>query len=301
MSSKNKFGHPYFLILALTISGVICFFFPNIAGTTETKSQPTDYADFLSKLIYSNLSDTPVYGYRIAKAYPHDPNAFTQGLVFDKGLVYESTGLYGRSSVRKVELETGEVQKVVYLPPRYFGEGLALWHEKLIQLTWKSGVGFLYDKNDLLNLMDFQYSPEGWGITQDGTYLITSDGTPTLRFRQADTFSEVKRLNVQDSRVAIGYLNELEFIKGEIYANVWTTDYIARISPRTGDVLGWVDLSNLKSTVDSGRRTGVLNGIAYDPSEGRLFVTGKLWPKVFEIELIPIRQKRGVVTNRGLK
>jgi len=287
MHSMKKYGLICLLILTLTISGAVYLLYHKTTEANDTKSQTSGYADFLSKLIDSDLSDIPVYGYRIAKVYPHDPNAFTQGLVFDNGFIYESTGLHGRSSVRKVLMETGKVQNVHYLPSRYFGEGLTLWREKLIQLTWRSGVAFVYDKTNLHRLMDFKYHGEGWGITQDGTFLITSDGTPTLRFWEPETFAEVKHIKVHHSGVAITHLNELEFIKGEIYANVWKTDYIAIISPKTGEVVGWIDLANLLNNGASRGGPDVLNGIAYDPSQDRLFVTGKLWPKLFQIQLIP--------------
>ena len=171
MHSMKKPGFICLLILTLTISGAVHLLYQKITEASDNKSQTATYAYFLSKLINSDPTDTPVYGYRIVKVYPHDPNAFTQGLVFDNGFFYESTGLHGRSSVRKVQPETGKVQNVHYLPSRYFGEGLTLWREKLIQLTWRSGVGFVYDKINLHRLMDFKYHGEGWGITQDGTFL----------------------------------------------------------------------------------------------------------------------------------
>jgi glutamine cyclotransferase len=287
MRPRKKSRFVCLLLPALTVSAAILFFAQKISKATDIASQPTSYSDFLSKLIHADLTTTPVYGYRVVKAYPHDPNAFTQGLVFDKGLLYESTGLRGRSSVRQVEMETGKIQNVTHLPSRYFGEGLTLWQEKLIQLTWQSGVGFIYDKRSLHKLGGFKYHSEGWGITQNKAFFIVSDGTPTLRFWDPETFAEVKRIKVHHHGVAISYLNELEFIEGEIYANVWKTDYIARISPETGEVVGWIDLKNLLSPAGSAARLDVLNGIAYDPLQDRLFVTGKLWPKLFEIELTP--------------
>jgi len=295
MFTNKKSRFIRLLIPALTISAAILFFSQKIGEATDAKSQPASYADFLSTLIHPGLTDTPVYGYRVVKTYPHDPNAFTQGLVFDQGLLYESTGLRGRSSVRQVELETGRVQNVVHLPPRYFGEGLTLWQDKLIQLTWQSGLGFVYDRRNFRKLGEFKYRPEGWGITHNGTFFIVSDGTSTLRFWDPETFAEVKRIKVHHDGVAITQLNELEFVKGEIYANIWKTDYIARISPETGEVLGWVDLKNLLGPTGSTPRPDVLNGIAHDPSLDRLFVTGKLWPTLFEIQLIPM--KRGNTDN----
>jgi glutamine cyclotransferase len=292
MDTVKRYSLTRLLVLVLTISAALLFFSQKISEAADAKSQPASYADFLSTLVYSGLTDTPVYGYRVVKVFPHDPKAFTQGLVFDQGLLYESTGLRGRSSLRQVELATGKVQKLLRLLPRYFGEGLTLWRGKLIQLTWESGVGFVYDRRDFRKLKEFKFRPEGWGITHNGDFLIVSDGTPTLRFWDPETFAEVKRIRVHHHGVAISQLNELEFVKGEIYANIWRTDYIARISPETGEVLGWVDLKNLLGPAASTPRPDVLNGIAHDPSRDRLFVTGKLWPTLFEIQLIPKKPER---------
>jgi glutamine cyclotransferase len=244
------------------------------------------YSDYVAKLIQAHSHDTPVYGYQVVNVYPHDSDAFTQGLIFDKGFLYESTGLRGKSTLRKVNLETGKALHISYLSSRYFGEGLTLWQEKLFQLTWKSGVAFVYNKKNFRQIMKFTYPTEGWGITQDGTFLIMSDGTATLRFLDPETFAEVRRIEVRNHEIPIFYLNELEHIKGEIYANVWQTDYIARISPETGQVVGWIDLTNLLSTSYRSQRTDVLNGIAFDASNDRIFVTGKRWPILVEILLI---------------
>ena len=228
---------------------------------------------------------TPVYGYNIVNTYVHDQNAFTQGLVFADGFLYEGTGIYGNSTVRKVELETGKVVKLYSLPDQFFGEGVTLWGDKLIQLTWRSKVGFVYDKDNLSLLTEFAYPTEGWGLTHDGTHLIMSDGTQTLYFLEPDTFKELGRLEVHDKDVPITNLNELEYIQGEIYANVWPTNRIARISPETGQVLGWLDLKGLLREEERSPRCGVLNGIAYDVKHDRLFITGKNWPKLFELVL----------------
>lgn len=227
----------------------------------------------------------PLYGYEIVRVYPHDPEAFTQGLVYEGGFLYESTGLHGRSSLRKVELETGQVVKIHRLPVEFFGEGLTIWRDRLIQLTWHERTGFVYDKETFRVLRTFTYATEGWGLTHDGRWLIRSDGTATLYFLDPETFHEVKRLEVRDRGRPVPFLNELEYIRGEIYANVWQTDCLVRISPRTGQVLGWVDLTGLLSAEDHARPVDVLNGIAYDAERDRLFVTGKLWPKLFEIRL----------------
>lgn len=226
-------------------------------------------------------------GYRIVHSFPHDPDAFTQGLAFFDGCFYESTGLNGRSSVRRVEPETGKVLQRLDLPHRYFGEGLTIWKDGIVQLTWKSRVGFVYDLKTFAERGRFSYETEGWGIAQDGSCLIMSDGTDVLRFLDPETFREIRRVAVRFSGKPVFQLNELEYVRGEILANVWGSDSIARISPRTGEVLGWVDLGGLRLALGPVRNVDVLNGIAYDDRRDRLFVTGKLWPRVFEIELLP--------------
>ena len=227
-----------------------------------------------------------VHSYRVVDSYPHDKNAYTQGLVVQDGVLYEGTGLHGRSTLRRVHLETGQVRQLYRLPYRYYGEGLTVHGDKLIQLTWKSRTGFVYDKSSFELLRTFTYPTEGWGITSDGKRLIMSDGTANLYFLDPETFEEIHRVEVHDGGSPVTRLNELEYIQGEILANVWRTDRIARISPETGRVTGWIDLEGLSRTYQRGR-DDVLNGIAYDAQTGRLFITGKLWPKLFEIEVIP--------------
>jgi glutamine cyclotransferase len=233
-----------------------------------------------------NPGTTPVYTYRIVREYPHDAEAYTQGLVFEGSILYEGTGLNGRSSLRRVELDTGEVLQIRALPDEYFGEGITLWGDHIIQLTWKSNVGFVYAKDTFEPVGKFSYPTEGWGLTHDGQRLIMSDGTPTLHFLDPDTFEEIGRIEVRDRDKPVVNLNELEYVQGEIYANVWQTDHIARIDPQTGRVVGWIDLTGLLSAEDRSQPVNVLNGIAYDVQADRLFVTGKLWPKLFEIELM---------------
>ena len=228
----------------------------------------------------------PVYTYNIVNTYLHDRNAFTQGLVFENGVLYEGTGRFGRSTLRRVELETGEVLQIHELPAQFFGEGITIYGSKVIQLTWQSNVGFVYDKNSFELLQEFNYSTEGWGITHDGKRLIMSDGTSTLHFLDPQTFEGIGQLGVFDNDGPVNRLNELEYVQGEIYANVWQTDRIARIAPGTGQVIGWIELGGLLSPEDHSESVSVLNGIAYDAENDRLFVTGKLWPKLFEIELI---------------
>jgi len=228
---------------------------------------------------------TPSYMYKIINTYPHDRAAFTQGLIFQNGFFYESTGLYGRSSLRKVELKTGMVLKKHSLPSQFFGEGITLLGTKIIQLTWKSKMGFLYNKENFAVLQTFHYATEGWGITNDGRRLIMSDGSSTLFFLDPETFKEVDKIDVRDQEgAAVEGINELEYIKGEIFANIWPSTRIARISLKTGRVTGWIDLAGI---VPLEKDADVLNGIAYDEKNDRLFVTGKLWPKVFEITISP--------------
>jgi glutamine cyclotransferase len=218
--------------------------------------------------------------------YPHDRSAFTEGLVFQDGVFFESTGLRGSSSLRRVALETGEVLQFRALSIQFFGEGIALFGQKIVQLTWQSHTGFVYDKDSFELLSTFGYPTEGWGLTQDGRRLIMSDGTATLHFLDPESLTEIGKIDVHDDHVPVVNLNELEYVEGEVYANVWQTDWIARIDPHTGRVTGWIDLTGLLSAEDQNPAVDVLNGIAYDAENDRLFVTGKLWPKVFEIQLI---------------
>ena len=234
----------------------------------------------------TSTASVPQYTYKIVKVYPHDPGAYTQGLVYKDGVFYEGTGLNGRSSLRKVRLESGEVLQRVDLPPEFFGEGIALLEGKIFQLTWKGGTGFIYDARDFHLLRKFSYPGEGWGLTTDGRLLYMSDGTPEIRVLNPESLKEVRRIKVHDGTSPIAELNELEFINGEIFANIWQTDRIARISPHTGKVMGWIDLSGILSPMYRRTTDAVLNGIAYDARGKRLFVTGKLWPNVFEITLV---------------
>jgi glutamine cyclotransferase len=235
-------------------------------------------------------SGLPVYTYKIINSYPHDPGAFTQGLVFEDGVLYESTGLEGESTLRMVDLETGEVLKVHRLAGDIFGEGITVFGDRIIQLTYTSRTGFVYDKASFKLLREFSYPTQGWGITHDGTHLIMSDGTNVLHFLNPDSLEETSAIQVQARGIPVDGLNELEYVKGEIFANVRPTSRIARISASTGEVTGWIDLELLVRSEDPAGKWGVLNGIAYDKINDRLFVTGKLWPKVFEIRLIPLRR-----------
>ncbi len=230
----------------------------------------------------------PVNGYRVVNIFPHDPTAFTQGLVYEDGIFYEGTGLRGQSTLRKVEPATGQVLQGIRLPYQYFGEGIALLGDRLYQLTWQENTGFIYDKDTFELLDDWSYPGEGWGLTTDGQRLIMSDGSNDLRFLDPATLQELGRVAVLDgSGQPVVRLNELEWVEGEVWANVWQTDLIARIDPASGRLLGWIDLAGLLSEEDrAAQRVDVLNGIAYDAATGRVFVTGKWWPKLFEIELL---------------
>jgi glutamine cyclotransferase len=232
-------------------------------------------------------SKTPAeYTFKVIHVFPHDPNAFTQGLAYSNGFLYESTGLNGRSSIRKVRLETGEVVQRVDLAPEFFGEGLALLKNEVLQLTWKSQTGFVYAIGDFHLLRRFAYSGEGWGLAANEHEVVMSDGSAELRVLDPATLAERRRISVHDGDNPITELNELEFVDGEIYANVWQADRIARISLRTGQVTGWIDLTGILSSMYRREPNAVLNGIAYDPDHKRLFVTGKLWPSLFEITVI---------------
>jgi glutamine cyclotransferase len=225
-------------------------------------------------------------GFEVVHTYPHDANAFTQGLVYIDGHLYESTGLRGKSSLRMVDLATGNVLQKHDLPAEYFGEGLTDWGSTLIQLTWTSHLAFVYDRFSFKVQRTLSYDGEGWGLARDATHLILSDGTPYLRFLDPNSFRVTRKLHVTDE-AGRGFenLNELEFIHGEIYANIWQTDEIVRISPQTGKVTGRIDLSGIIDKRELHGEGAVLNGIAYDPATNRLFVTGKLWPKLFEIKI----------------
>lgn len=228
----------------------------------------------------------PVYGYEIVHTYPHDPGAFTEGLFYLNGFLYESTGLEGQSSIRKVRLETGEVLQKYDVPSEYFGEGIVNWKNHLVGLTWKSHVGFVYDLKSFKPQRRFAYEGEGWALTQNGEQILMSDGTPDIRLLNPQTLLQTGRIQVTLEGKPVANLNELEWVRGELYANVWQTNWILRIDPRDGRVVGAIDLSGLLKAADVVKgQTDVLNGIAYDAGGDRLFVTGKKWPKLFEIRL----------------
>lgn len=235
----------------------------------------------------------PVYGYRVVHSYPHDPQAYTEGLLYLDGHLYESTGQVGSSSVRKVELETGKVLQSAPTPWPDYGEGIAVWKNRLIQLTWKNQEGFIYDLATLKPLARFPYVGEGWALTSDGRQLYMSDGTPVIRILDPDTLKQTGQIDVTADGQPLQNINELEWVKGQIYANVWLTTRIARIDPASGKVTGWIELAGLvpKPQQLADPTNDVLNGIAWDAQHDRLFVTGKCWPKLYEIRLVA--PKRG--------
>ncbi len=228
----------------------------------------------------------PTYGYQIVKTYPHDRKAFCQGLAIEGDVLYEGTGRYGRSTLRRIDLNSGKILKSIRLNSKYFGEGISVWGDSVVQLTWKSQFGFIFDKQTLKYRGSFRYTGEGWGVTYDEQHVILSDGSATLRLLDPKTYRVVKQLTVHDRGVRVDKLNELEYVEGEIFANVWDSDLVMRISPETGQVVGRIDLSGLLTSRERRGAEAVLNGIAYDPQKKRLFVTGKFWPKLFEIRLI---------------
>jgi glutamine cyclotransferase len=234
---------------------------------------------------YADSHMTPVYGYQIVNTFPHDPSAFTQGLEYRGGFLYEGTGLHGQSKLQKEELSTGRVLTQVALPKQFFGEGITVENGRIIQLTWQSHEGFLYDQATFRMLRSFSYPGEGWGLANDGQFVYMSDGTAQIRVLDQQSLTEIRRFTVHDGERKVEQLNELECVRGELYANVWNTDQIVRILLRDGRVVGWIDLAGLLPARDRTQNVDVLNGIAYDAMGDRLFVTGKLWPKLFEIKL----------------
>lgn len=258
------------LILALSVAGLQC-------NAGANSGPPTN--------------NTPAvvakHGYEVVHAYPHDTGAFTQGLVFVDGKLYEGTGQEGRSSLREVELQSGRVLKKVDVPMPFFGEGITLLNGKIYQLTWQHQIGFIYNAQTLEKTGQFNYTGQGWGITNDGHSLIISDGSNRLRFLDPDSFRVTKTIAVSDGSSPIDQLNELEYVNGEIYANIWHDQRIVTIDPKNGRVTGWIDLNGLLQPGAVTDEEAVLNGIAYDQASGRLFVTGKLWPQLFEIKIKP--------------
>jgi glutamine cyclotransferase len=231
----------------------------------------------------------PVEGYKVVATYPHSTSSYTEGFFYLDGLFYEGTGMVGRSAVMAIDPATGSVRQRHDLPPPYFGEGIVDWGPYIYEWTWESHVCFVYDRFSMRTVKQFSYTGEGWGMTRTQTELITSDGTATLRFRDPKTFKETRHIVVTDEGKKVELLNEVEFIHGEIFANVWHTDRIARISPKDGHVIAWIDFAGLLPASEMVDAESVLNGIAYDAAHDRIFVTGKQWPKIFEIKVVPQR------------
>lgn len=260
------------VVLALALSGFQCQTGVN-SGLPPKKPEPPPNVPAAK------------YGYQIVNMWPHDSNAFTQGLILSDGKLLESTGQEGFSSLRRIDLETGKILKKVDVPVPYFAEGITLLNGKIYQLTWQHQLGFIYDAQSLERLGEFKYTGEGWGLTTDGKSLILSDGTTRLRFLDPSDFHVVRTITVHDGQTPVNELNELEFVQGEIYANVWHDNRIATIDPQSGRVTAWIDLNGMMPEGELQDPEAVLNGIAYDQVNNRLYVTGKLWPRVFEIRV----------------
>jgi glutamine cyclotransferase len=258
---------------------------PQTSRGTNTKPQGKASSAAPQPCSPASNQSIPVYTFEVVNTWPHDIKAFTQGLVFHQGFLYESTGHHGQSTLRQVELRTGKVTKQFDVSSSYFAEGMTIFQDKIYQLTWTEHKAFVYDLKSFHPAGEFTYEGEGWGLTHDGQHLIMSDGTNRLRFLDPLTFKTISTISVCDNGAELMNLNELEYLRGEIYANIWKQERIVRIDPQTGRILGWIDLMGLLPKKERGDSENVLNGIAYDEKEDRLFVTGKRWPKMFEIRL----------------
>lgn len=253
----------------------------------KTYAQALFLAAFLPAVTSASAA-VPTYDYKVVRSYPHDAQAFTQGLLYRDGFLYESTGLNGKSSIRKVDLASGKVLQSQNIPPQYFGEGLTSSGDTLVSITWQSQTGFVFDLKTFEVKSQFAYPGEGWGLASNGKELVLSDGSATLRFLDPKTFLEVRRVKVTADGIAVNQLNELEVVEGEIFANIWHTNTIARIDQATGKITGWIDFGKLYPDAGKGPNgENVMNGIAYDAEKKRLFVTGKLWPKIYEVKIVP--------------
>ncbi len=270
------------IITVVAFALITAWFTPSAAGSQISPGKKPAASTAHS----SSNNITPVHSYKLVNTYPHSQKSFTQGLVIDKGILYEGTGLRGRSRLLKVDIKTGSILKAARLPDYFFGEGVTIYKDKIIQLTWLSGNGFIYDKESLGLLSSFKYDTQGWGITHDSERLIMSDGTAHLYFLDPMTLKKTGQIEVLDNGEPVSLLNELEYINGHIYANVWKTDRIALIDPKNGQVTAWIDLGRLKELAGGDNDKKTLNGIAYDADENRLFVTGKLWPAIYEIKIV---------------
>lgn len=270
----------HFFLLAVFALFLTAFQGKTVDVSHVAKNQTTGLERLIAR------GDAPLYHCDVVRSYPHDPEAYTQGLLIRDGILYESTGLKKRSTLRQVELESGRIIHSVALPGHLFAEGLTLLDGKIYQLTWKAGTGRIYDQDTLELTGEFRYETEGWGLTNDGSNLIMSDGTSQLYFLDPDTFRPIRKITVQAKQEPISSLNELEYIEGEIFANIFMSDYIVRINPTSGRVIGWIDARHLRHDREIGPRAGTLNGIAYDSETKRIFLTGKRWTKLFEVQFV---------------
>lgn len=252
----------------------------------EGKGSSTQAGQVTREYVLSQTS-VPTYGFKVMTRYPHESSSYTEGLVMDEGVLYEGTGRYGRSNLYRGSMTEGSHLNAVDLNERYFGEGVTVMGDKVYQLTYKSNLGFIYNKSDLSQVGEFSYTAQGWGLTHDDKHIIMSNGSAALLFLDPATMQPVRQVIVSDEQGPIGFLNELEYVDGQIYANIWQTDLIARIDPATGKITGWLDLTGLNPDPDLYQYPFVLNGIAYNPKTRRLLVTGKCWPHIYEIEMVP--------------
>jgi glutamine cyclotransferase len=277
-----------FIVLALVLTASLLTYLNNKSPSNSPSPTPTETPiPSLTPTVTPPPTLTPIsYTYDIVKTYPHDTGAFTEGLIFSGGYLYESTGLNGQSSIRRVDLATGNVLQEYSLSSQYFGEGITIVDNRIIQLTWQSNIGFIYDKNTLAVTGNFTYLTEGWGLTFNGTQLIMSDGTSNLYFLDSTTFQRTGQVYVRDGTSPVANINELEYVNGDVYANIWLLNKIAIINPSNGQVKGWINLAGLPAPLQTG--DNVLNGIAYDQQNNRLFVTGKQWPNLYQITIKPV-------------
>ena len=280
-------------LMGLTLFGLLIWGFLGIQNADAKQDRNiSGVLEQVSREEILSQKKIPVFTYRIQKTYPHNITSYTEGLLMDNGYLFEGTGRYGKSDLFKSNLETGQVFKQRALDPLYFGEGVTIFKDLIFQLTYKSNIGFIYDKESFSLKGTFRYLTQGWGLTTDGNELIMSNGSAALVFLDPETFNQKRYIVVSDNKGQVGFLNELEFVNGEVYANVWQTNLIARINPKTGKVTGWIDLTGINPDPEKLKYPDVLNGIAYNPKTKRLIVTGKCWPNLFEIELVPIENKR---------
>jgi glutaminyl-peptide cyclotransferase len=268
-----------FILKQLSIFFLLLFFSYSGFNSVNAEQQ------IISSCGYLKITKTPIASIKVINTFPHDSESFTEGLVYHRGYLYESTGLKGKSSLKKIEIKSSKVTKEVKLDAEYFGEGIAILGNKIYQLTWQNQTGFVYDLSSFKKVGKFSYQGEGWGLATDGKVLFMSDGSSEISCIDPTSFATILKIKVLDGQLPVTNLNELEFVRGELWANIFMEDVIVRISPRTGNVLGWIDLSPLHLMLKKSGKRDVLNGIAYDPQGDRIFVTGKLWPKLFEIKV----------------